>query len=105
MFFVPGFAADPISECLSITRRVKDGLRPPLARWPTAILDPAPDREKISANIGAAARGVARANETYKADVESWQGPLASAGRAAGAARRRRVETNTALFPAEGVEA
>ncbi|GGR72723.1 hypothetical protein GCM10010197_45160 [Nocardioides luteus] len=71
MIFVPRFAADPISQCFSITRRVKDGLRPPLARWPSAILDPAPDRKKDSANIGAAARGVARANESSKEPTSS----------------------------------
>jgi hypothetical protein len=49
------FAADPFSECFSISRRVKDGLRPPLRGG----LRPSLTRhliEKDFAYIGAAAR-------------------------------------------------
>ncbi|GGR62958.1 hypothetical protein GCM10010197_32840 [Nocardioides luteus] len=68
--FAPGFAADPISECFSITHRVKDAFGAGFAgRF--AVLDPAPDREKISANIGAAARSVARAHESPKEPAPS----------------------------------
>ena len=55
LFFVLGFAADPVFECFSIVRRVKDALRAPASPAASRSLTRHPI-EKDFAYIGAAAK-------------------------------------------------